>query len=432
MICVYTAFPGNRIEYALHVLFGAVGLPYQIIHDEAAFMASDGIKICYGNASPPGVLNIMPSGILRDGAIAPAHLPCGRWHDVPTLFHHGLGECGFDLPGAVFWLSSRMEEYGSVIRDNLGRYDDSQSLTVRHGWHNRPLIDEWRNHLLALLAERFPGQCPKLPSGGGEVTVDVDSAFAYRHKGVYRTAGALVRDLICGNRKALGERMAALTGKAQDPYDTYAYIRETCRRHGVSLRWFFLLADFGAHDKNLSYRRPALRTLIRTLTGESPVGIHPGMGSHTSRVKLKTEIGRLQEITGMAVTDSRQHYLRLELPLTYRRLEALGIRADHSMGYAFDTGFRLGTTWPVRWYDADAERMSDLLLVPFCAMDTSLRKYQRMTPAAACERLGELHQLVRATGGHFRVLWHNESVSGHGEWKGWKPVFEEACRLAGQ
>ncbi|MFN9801324.1 MAG: hypothetical protein ACK54P_15005, partial [Bacteroidota bacterium] len=83
-------------------------------------------------------------------------------------------------------------------------------------------------------------------------------------------------------------------------------------------------------------------------------------------------------------------------------------------------------------YDADAERMSDLLLVPFCAMDTSLRKYQRMTPAAACERLGELHQLVRATGGHFRVLWHNESVSGHGEWKGWKPVFEEACRLAGQ
>jgi hypothetical protein len=432
MIWVYSATDHPRLRYALDVLFGSAGLVHHLTHDRAGFEAAEGIKIAYTEESITHVYHIAPSGLVSASVQPPEHIATGKWREVPTLFHHHEGECGFDLFSAVFFLASRIEEYGEGKTDSMGRFIPELAVQVRNGWNNRPLIDEWRVILLDNLRSRWPEVKLQPDSQRGELTVDVDSAFAYLHKGLYRTAGGIVKDLSRGDFGNLKRRISVLTGAREDHYDTYQYIIRAASASNASLRWFFLLADFGAHDKNVPHTSKALRRVIRKLSETYPVGIHPGIGSHSDREILNREIKRLAEITGSAVSTSRQHYLKLSFPETYRRLIACGITEEHSMGWATDTGFRLGTAFPVKWYDVESEEITSLTLVPFCAMDTTLRKYLRLSPDEAIERLRALKAITAHTGGGFRVLWHNETVSDSGEWAGWKSVFEEAVQLAGQ
>jgi hypothetical protein len=70
------------------------------------------------------------------------------------------------------------------------------------------------------------------------------------------------------------------------------------------------------------------------------IGIHPSFVSNISRDKLKEEIKKLSLIVQKRITCSRQHYLRLELPVTYRKLIEQGIEEDYTMGYNTYPGFR--------------------------------------------------------------------------------------------
>jgi hypothetical protein len=432
MIWIYSAYDHPRLRYALDVLFGSAGIVHHLTHDRAGFEAAEGIKIAYTGEAILHTYHIAPSGLLNSKTTLPETIAAGTWREVPTLFHHHEGECGFDLFSAVFFLASRIEEYGEGKTDSMGRFLPSNAMQVKHGWNNRPLIDEWRVILLDNLRSRWTEVNLHVAKQRGEMTVDVDSAFAYLHKGLYRTAGGILKDLSRGDLHNLRQRIAVLFGGKADHYDTYDYIVRQANQSNAALRWFFLLADFGTYDKNVPPTSKALQNVINTLSKAHPVGIHPGIGSHADQGILQEEITRLADITGSTVSTSRQHYLKLSFPETYRRLIACGINEDHSMGWATDTGFRLGTAFPVKWYDIDSEQITALALVPFCAMDTTLRKYLQLSPEEAIERLRTLKEITARSGGSFRVLWHNETVSDTGEWADWKAVFEEAVRLTGQ
>ncbi|MFZ9759506.1 MAG: hypothetical protein ACO3CJ_08665, partial [Burkholderiaceae bacterium] len=102
----------------------------------------------------------------------------------------------------------------------------------------------------------------------------------------------------------------------------------------------------------------------------------------------------------------------------------LGIQHDYSMGYPDVPGFRPGTAHPFAWYDLEQEQATDLILHPFCLMDVMCRNYQKMS-AEDSLRLGQvLCERVQATGGEFGFIFHNESLSDTGPWKGWKRVFD--------
>jgi hypothetical protein len=127
---------------------------------------------------------------------------------------------------------------------------------------------------------------------------------------------------------------------------------------------------------------------------------------------------------------SRQHYLMLSFPHTYQQLQKLGIREDYSMGYAANSGFRAGTFTPFRFYDLTTECETTLVIHPFAVMDVTLRHYLKLTPDDALERIKQLIDKVRKVDGTFTSLWHNESLSEHGVWKGWRGIFEGMVEYA--
>jgi hypothetical protein len=95
------------------------------------------------------------------------------------------------------------------------------------------------------------------------------------------------------------------------------------------------------------------------------------------------------------------------------------------MGYAEQPGFRAGTSLPFHWYDLSEERSTELLIHPFACMDTTLNKYMGLSPEEALNKLRRIIDNTFEHRGHFISLWHNETLSEKGIWKGWRKVYVE-------
>ena len=188
--------------------------------------------------------------------------------------------------------------------------------------------------------------------------------------------------------------------------------------------YFFLLADYGYNDKNIAHTSKRFQALVKTMADYVKVGIHPSWASNTDSHKLSKEINRLEAIVNREVIRSRQHFLRLDLPMTYRRLIDLGILHDYTMGYASQVGFRAGTSLPFYFYDLDIEMQTSLMLHPFAVMDGTLNEYMELPVDDAQYLVKELLDYVKEVNGVFISLWHNETLCNIRHWKDWRQVYE--------
>jgi hypothetical protein len=121
----------------------------------------------------------------------------------------------------------------------------------------------------------------------------------------------------------------------------------------------------GRFDKNIDLQNPAFQALIRNVAAKYAVGLHPSWASGDQQPLLPREKSWLEKQTDHTVTTSRQHYLRFTLPTTYRRLQAIGIQDEYSMGYGTINGFRASVATPFFWYDLKDESKTSLRMPSF-------------------------------------------------------------------
>ena len=95
------------------------------------------------------------------------------------------------------------------------------------------------------------------------------------------------------------------------------------------------------------------------------------------------------------------------------------------MGYAQHFGFRAGTCTPFYFYDLDFEIQTPLKVFPFAVMDGTLKEYLNLTTKRSFDEIYKLAEEVKKVNGTFITVFHNESVSGTGKWKGWDDKFVE-------
>ena len=426
-----------RHEYVAYILFDVVlGRPYHWCNSVSDWTESDGLKIQYGGTHPTAtdVAWIPACGLLEGTALE--HSALSTWSDEKGPGVPGEGRLPFGVPNApaarvdadwwswVFWMVTRMEEFNASQSafDGMGRFQAFASIAQREGWLLRPEVEARIRAWAASV-----GLTPQPQAYTVHPTIDIDSAYAYRHRSALRTLGATAKDAMSGNTARLVERYRVLILGQLDPYDTYEWLESLHAACGLKARYFFLLADRGPYDRPVNWRQPGLRSLVQRLSQSAFIGIHPGVASHESSdsERLKTEINRLEELSNGSVQHARQHYLLQRLPDTWRRLEAAGIRHDHSLGYADHIGFRAGMSRPFRAFDAAANRMMNLTIHPVSAMDATLNRYMGLTPNQALDALEQLAQEVKAVEGQLTLLWHNETVSECNEWTGWRAVYEQ-------
>ncbi|NNC84390.1 MAG: hypothetical protein HKN79_12515 [Flavobacteriales bacterium] len=422
MLTIYSDNISPRLSYIAKVLFeDLLDCPVILTSDRSGLQGTSALN--YSHETIDGIPYIRPHSLLFEQGVR----SIGQsFDDAGKLFPVDSDLVDQDILAASFFLLTRYEEYLHPDRDRYGRAKASDSLLFKAGLIERPVVDEWVIQLYQALRHRFASLPPIQREFEVLPTFDIDVAYCYRGRGFWRRWRSSLKDLFTLKWERWKERRRVLNGEQADNFDSYSYQQRICAQSGSKCKHFFLLGNYGPLDKNLSHRQPILRTLIQDISSWSDVGIHPSMRSHEKERILKKEIGRLEKITGQKTTRSRQHYLKVELPETYRRLIRQGIEEDYSMGYADHIGFRAGTCTAFRWYDLLSEESTPLYVVPTHIMDSSLKDYMGLDRESATERVLQLRESVQAVNGTLVVLWHNHSAARQGEWVGWRSVLESA------
>lgn len=319
---------------------------------------------------------------------------------------------------------SRIEEYSTDNKDNLGRFDFKNFFAVKYNFHTIPIVDKWCYELVNELKNIFPDIPIKKREFQFIPTIDVDNAFAYKNKGFCRQIGGVAKSIIKADFQDINLRIKVLAGKEQDPYFTFNEIENICNKYKISPIFFFLVAKYGKYDKNVNTSSPNFRELIKSISEKYVVGIHPSYQSNSNREIIENEIAELKNITGKEIIKSRQHFLMLNFPKTYQTLINNGISEDYTLGFAHDSGFRAGTCTPFTFFDVIENKATNLKLFPFQIMDTTLREYLKLNINEAQNKVEKIINEIKSVDGTFVSLWHNESFSPKNAELGWKNLFE--------
>lgn len=432
MILIYIQKVNPRIEYITKLIFSQIlNVEFAFITNSSEFKKASGAKFNYSTEKFEDEFYIKPHRLMFSRAmITPNIEPV--WYEGTKYFCESSkdSDLPFDPLAAAFYVVTRHEEYTEQKRDKLDRYPIQQSILSKYDLLDKPVVNIWAKLLGRKLQERFP----ELVLGESKFrflsTIDIDNAWAYRHKGIFRTSAALVRSLL-KNRRELKERLKVLGGNKKDPYDTYDYLDSVFKGNESKVLFFFLLGDYSRFDKNISHQNKRFRKLIVETVKKYEVGIHPSFGSSRKghRRKTKVELQRLENILEKKVVKSRQHFLRLDFPKSYRRLIKSGILEDYTMGYSCLSGFRAGICTPFYFYDLERETTTNLLITPFQVMDGTFTHYLHLSPEKAWDEIKKVMEEVKKVGGLFVSVWHNETVNDEGIWKGYRQVFEKMNKL---
>lgn len=431
MILLFSQKISNRLRFSSEVLADLLGVEISLTDREEDVAKHSGPVISYG-INGRGI-SIPASGLINETGIKDQNVQIQLGNPIIRMFKvEGGYTLDFDLFSSIFYLVTRYEEYLPSIRDDHGRFKAEESVAYKNNFLQRPVVNEWALWFMEVMKEQYPDyRCPgtkfKYIS-----TIDIDNAFAYKEKGVVRTVAASLKDFVTLHWVSFIRRFAVLFGGKRDPFDTFDHMHQLHQKYGLRAIYFFLLADYGTNDKNVNPHSRRLHSVIKSVADYNQVGIHPSYGSNTDETKLPRELRRLREIVNRDVTCSRQHFLMIRFPETYRKLIDHDLTEDYSMGYPNTPGFRAGIASPFNFYDLEMEQRTELRIFPFCIMESSFYYYMNTTPTNAMNHIRQMAEAVFAVNGTLVTLWHNDSLSGFSIWRTWKSLYGDTLELINQ
>lgn len=421
----------NRLHYTLEFVFNTMlGVDFKLTTDVASFRDFEGPKMSYGTSPLWDEPFLKSVKLLFERDIYEQDLKPFDFNDVKGIFpvYNQRSVMPFDAFAAIFFLITRYEEYLPQVRDQYGRFTPQSSCLFQMGVLDKPIVDIWvlelakRLHLEGVMRQK---------SYSFQPTYDIDAAWAYLHKGFFRTSGAYMRDLLAGDWDEIRHRNRVVFKHERDPFDSFEFQFQLQEEFHLKPIYFIHCGDYDNNDKSISIRKEAFRTLIKRIGDYADVGIHPSFSSYLDPVRLQTEVERLSSVLNREVTKSRQHFLRMTLPRSYQRLIELDIKDDYTMGYASQVGFRAGTATEYRFFDLETDSATPLKIHPFAVMDGTLRDYLNLNVSDSYDTILKVVNEVRKVNGSFIYLTHNETLGGEKRWKGWPEMYRkmlETCR----
>lgn len=429
---IYVNSITNRLRYTLDLLIkDLVGIDYELTTEVDVFSFFTGSKFNYSKQAFGDELFFYATDLLFEKKIHKQDIAVFDWNDTKVFFAtHPKYVLPFDPFAASFYMVSRYEEYLPFNPDKFSRFDAPESLAFQKGFLGKPIVNIYAKILRKILKENFPILKFRETKYTFVSTIDIDNAWAYKEKGLVRTCGALLRSLSSFDFDTFLERVSVLLGNKKDPYDTYDKLSELSLKYNLKSIYFFLLGDYAENDKNVSISKKKFQSLIKSIADYSEVGIHPSFESNQKPERLLLEQSRLAKTVNSEITKSRQHFLKLSFPTTYRNLLAVDIKDDYTMGFSAEIGFRAGICSTYYFYDLEREVETNLHIHPFAVMDATLRYYMKIEPPEVMSYVGPIIKEVKAVNGTFMALWHNESISGRKPWEGWQDVYEDVLKAA--
>lgn len=364
---------------------------------------------------------------------------CGVDREIPVLYGDRLDdgafastgettvELGVDLFGSAFFMLTRYEEVADPVGDDHGRFPATASVAHAGGFLERPIVDEHAEVLRTALEQAGIASPPSPHRYRVCPSHDVDRIG----QGVLGPAGAVARMLLddlavrksprMALRRVAATARARTTGGLDDVVGTFDGIIDASDARGLRSVFYFK----AGHTQEVPMDRYDLGdTRVQELMARigdrgHEVGFHPSYRTVDDPGLLRDEHARFCEAcrdAGVNPGDltSRQHYLRFDVPRTWRMLADVGVACDSTLTFADHAGFRCGTAREHPVFDVEQRRPLPIRERPLVAMEATLFNpgYMGLDGDAGVERLGTLADRCRRYNGAMRFLWHNDRLEG--------------------
>lgn len=420
MVLIYAPHRSERLSYVLKYVLGErLGLNFS--NTDNPNQSDSDLTIEYSSEKSTNSLFIQAQGLLHPAA--DSQFSDFFINPLQNFENRSDKKSYPDIFSAIFYHISRLEEYSNNT-DAHNRYAYQNSVLHTNKLLQTPVVDIWINHFAEFLKKEYDIEC-KLTQHKYEIkaSIDIDSVFAYSGRGFLRHSAAILKDTLKGNLKEVTYRSSVILGIKPDPNDNFA--KQKTLLGNSKAEYFIQVGRYGKFDKNIDARNTAFRQIIQNLYEEQhTIGLHPSYNSYNKLEVINKEKAILEEIIDSKVIHSRQHFLKFNLPDTYRILIESGIEHEHSMGYSEVAGFRAGTACSFPWYDVKAEKETALRIHPFCVMDVAYKQFLKMDVDACILASNNIKTLCKELNVPFTFVFHNESLSGHRGWENWDLVFK--------
>lgn len=429
-ILIYVSKITNRLFYIIElILKEELGISFKFTTDKEKYLSHEGPKMHYGKSplENDNGLFLQSVNLLFERDIADQDVKLCKYNDTKAIFpvFNDNSILPFDVLAASFYIITRYEEYLPHVSDQYNRFQPQDSILYKMETFETPIINVWAKELGEIITSKYPDIQLKKKTFKFIPTYDIDAAWAYRNKGLFRTTAAFLRDALVFNTDEIKRRYEVLTKKRIDPFDTFDYQIELQKELKLKPLYFILCGDYNTNDKNISIKNKEFQELIKHIGDYALVGIHPSFSSYLQKDVIKDEIKRLSEVLNRDVTMSRQHFLRLSLPKSYQILNELDITDDYTMGYASQAGFRAGYADTFAFFDLENDTKTKLNIHPFALMDGTMRDYLDLDVHESFDKAKKLVDEVKKVNGTFILLWHNETLSGEKRWEGWITLYRK-------
>lgn len=426
MILVYTNTITERIAYAMNLVFRDVlGINCILTESINEYKQSSLPKFTYSTVVHENELFLKQDKLMLESGVTKKVFDVKTKHlDIPIFFQTDSNSfLSYDLFATVFYFASRYEEYESSELDQHKRFKAESSLAYQHHILHLPFLNILIQDFANTLQRFYPNLKFVKRQYSFTSTIDIDNAFAFANKGFKRNVGGFIKDLIRLDFSQVADRIKSNLNSNKDPYNTFGLIHQLSSETKTALQYFVLIGDYSQYDKNPHHENKGFAKLLQELSNSYTLGLHPSYQAYNEPNRIKIEKERLEKIINKKVTSARCHFLRVNLPVTYRTFIENGITDDYTMIYASQCGFRTGLCSPFKWFDLERNVATNLTLHTSVVMEGVLRDYNKMTPTKAEEKINELMIVVKQCGGEFISVWHNDSFIN--KQKQWVDVYRK-------
>ncbi|MEI7467071.1 MAG: polysaccharide deacetylase family protein [Chloroflexota bacterium] len=361
-------------------------------------------------------------------------------HDLRGL------EIPADLLQDVFSALTRQEEIITPERDEWGNFDCQHSQAFRAGNHQRAWLDEMIIQAFPLIERKsiWPNNKPFALC----LTHDTDELGLHVHYSKLKREFTRVQDpnfarrflkgfISAGTHLARSVNAAAKPEtlqieewlKLEDKYGFkstfHIFPQHVNNRHAWDCDYRY--ADKVVYQQQLVPFATVMRAVHKA---GWEIGVHGSYESAFNADLLLAQKHQIEDVIKAEVISTRQHYLHFAAQTTPSVQVQAGLKADSTLGFNRNIGFRAGASFPFRMWDHKNQVALDLLQIPMHIMDVSLFRADtlKLDEASAIAHAVRLLDHVCVLGGCLTLNWHTQLLHVPHMRRVYETLLDEAAR----
>jgi hypothetical protein len=345
-------------------------------------------------------------------------------NDIPVIY--GSDEiyfsgntiiCGIDLFACSFFMLTRWEEYVNKVRDDHLRFPGNESIAFKNRFLHRPIVNEYVEMLWKLLLKAGYKGARKRRSFNLVLTHDIDHLD---YPGTFRI---ILGDLLKRrNLKLARKHFSYYMKSGSNPYDTFDFIMNISEMLRLKSHFYFMSSDSKLpRDQRFYLNSQRFKDKVKEIRNRGHlIGFHPGFYTFDNEERWAYEKKLLGKAVQGKIIEGRQHYLRFDIPLTFRIWDNNDMEIDSTIGYAENEGFRCGTGDIFTVFDFLERSQLKVKERPLIIMDGTLKLHYSLEQALSI--IQYYISIGRKYNSPITLLFHNSTFYGD-DWDGYDLLY---------